>query len=369
MLYELMHKDTQISLIDISYKALGEEVKIVDFSPTHLIPYGVRENPLNPLSISEQGMFKWLMSRALPLTRAYAREILRASGITHLSLQSLIDKSNLVSLHDSYWLRAYNSCNLSWDKVNLYTNKPSQAISKVAFGIGGCYSSDRVTSPEYTTDGSLAKSWLLKAPGKYVLRKANGNHNEAYNEFYCSQVLSQMGLRHVDYTLSKHRGQVVSLCDNFSTESFGCIPFSHIWRYSLDFESILNYISSNFNSSILLDFERMILFDCIVSNEDRHSNNFGFIINNSTNEIISLAPIFDNGISLLGDCLGSYSSFKVLHLDLLNYLLSLDASLSLALRNIEGITQHSIYKLKPQEFEAKQSIIRKAMKMANFDAF
>lgn len=43
----------------------------------------------------------------------------------------------------------------------------------------------------------------------------------------------------------------------------------------------------------------MILFDALVMNTDRHFGNFGLLKNNATGEFIDLAPIFDNGESLL----------------------------------------------------------------------
>lgn len=43
----------------------------------------------------------------------------------------------------------------------------------------------------------------------------------------------------------------------------------------------------------------MLVFDTIILNVNRHFENLGWLINNHTNQIVSLAPIFDNGLSLL----------------------------------------------------------------------
>lgn len=42
----------------------------------------------------------------------------------------------------------------------------------------------------------------------------------------------------------------------------------------------------------------MFVFDALICNVDRHLGNFGFLVDNKTNKIIGLAPIFDNGNSL-----------------------------------------------------------------------
>lgn len=369
MRYELMHKDMVVCLIDLGEYRLREGVKLLDFESTNLIPYGIRTNPFNPNSISEERILWWLRSRALPLSRAYARDILKASGITQISLDAIISISSLASLHDNYWLKQYSERKV-WDEVSLYKNDISSSIAKAAFGNGAVYTTtDNQSSPEYTTNGSLAKCWLATKQGCFILRKANGRYNEAYNEYYCSQILNQMGINHVDYTLSKHKGQVVSICKNFNTESIGFVPFSHFWNYSLDFESILSYISSNFTSNILSDFKRMILFDCIVCNEDRHSNNFGFLVNNTTNEIIGFAPIFDNGVSLIDSCGMSYSVFKLTQYQLLSYILYTDARLRSLLNNISGISQHPNYRLPAVDFKRKQSIIKESINQAISGAF
>ena len=43
----------------------------------------------------------------------------------------------------------------------------------------------------------------------------------------------------------------------------------------------------------------MLVFDAVIINEDRHFGNFGVLRDNHTGEIISPAPVFDNGLSLL----------------------------------------------------------------------
>jgi hypothetical protein len=42
----------------------------------------------------------------------------------------------------------------------------------------------------------------------------------------------------------------------------------------------------------------MMIFDALIYNTDRHLNNFGLMVDNMTNKPYSVAPIFDNGLSL-----------------------------------------------------------------------
>ena len=42
----------------------------------------------------------------------------------------------------------------------------------------------------------------------------------------------------------------------------------------------------------------MIVFDAIIFNTDRHFDNFGFLVDSHSNQIIAPAPLFDHGNSL-----------------------------------------------------------------------
>ena len=45
-------------------------------------------------------------------------------------------------------------------------------------------------------------------------------------------------------------------------------------------------------------FADIFFFDALIFNTDRHMGNFGYLIDNDTNEIAGAAPIFDNGYGL-----------------------------------------------------------------------
>ncbi len=42
----------------------------------------------------------------------------------------------------------------------------------------------------------------------------------------------------------------------------------------------------------------MLVFDAVICNVDRHFGNFGVMVDNRTNTIVSPAPLFDHGNSL-----------------------------------------------------------------------
>lgn len=63
------------------------------------------------------------------------------------------------------------------------------------------------------------------------------------------------------------------------------------WRY--------NHVCRVIPDRCIDQLNDLMVFDFIIENKDRHFSNFGFLVNNDTGEIKELAPIFDNGYSLL----------------------------------------------------------------------
>ena len=108
---------------------------------------------------------------------------------------------------------------------------------------------------------------------------------EPYSEFHAAQVAEALGFRHVKYELAKYKGRLCSKCRLFTSNRLGYLPASKLP-----------------NRDAILDDDRFLeifLFDALVFNVDRHLGNFGYLIDNDTNEIIDVAPIFDNGYGLM----------------------------------------------------------------------
>lgn len=115
-------------------------------------------------------------------------------------------------------------------------------------------------------------------------------------EYYAAQIAKTMGLDFVDYNLSKWKDRLCSVCELFTDIDHSYIPIGYIVKTG-GFSKVLEYLNT-LSSSFTEAFIDMIVFDTIIMNTDRHYGNFGLIIENKTNNIIKMAPIFDNGASL-----------------------------------------------------------------------
>ena len=147
----------------------------------------------------------------------------------------------------------------------------------------------------------LAKSWR-RIDNKIILFKAGseGFANsglEPYSEYYASQVAEVMGIAYVPYGLSKWRGKMCSTCELFNDINTSFVATGKIIK-SGGIDSVINYYI-NLGESYYQELLDMLVFDAIILNEDRHLGNFGFLVDNKTNEIIKTAPVYDNGLSLL----------------------------------------------------------------------
>lgn len=238
----------------------------------------------------------WVESRTIAKHRGNIKEYLDSIGLS--DTKSLIDVTHALSLNDSLWVCENNS-ELVWSKINLYKNDFKEVIAKTAFHSGLRGHRFSTTIPEIATGGMQEKCWV-KVDGIVYLYKegSEGFANaglEPYSEVMVTQILNRLKYNHIDYRLVKYHKSLVSACKLFTSEDVGFISFAEMCGVK-DFQSIRSELDK---LGFLREFCQMMILDYIVLNTDRHLNNFGFLIDNNTYEIVGFAPLFDHGYSLL----------------------------------------------------------------------
>lgn len=239
----------------------------------------------------------FIRNRRAPKHRENIEELLRLSGCD--TLTGFLNVSHALSLIDTFWVKSTGS-KLCWDDVSLYTHPFNEVIAKTAFE-GGLHGRQlSTTSPEYGTDGSFAKCWIREnGIIKMLKRGSSGARNaglEPYSEYYAGQVIKHFTNDFVQYDLRMKDKRVCSVCDCFTNEDYGFLPYAAIDTGNSTIESILSKMKElGFETEV----KRMFVIDAIIMNEDRHKNNFGFIVDNRTQQIQCMAPLFDHNISLL----------------------------------------------------------------------
>lgn len=276
----LKHRDTEVLRFDW-LEPQGVRVVSANDAALRFLPLDMHGEA------TDEALWRWLKHRVVPKRRAYIDQVLASLGVRNGDVRGIIGFSRGLSLNDVHWVVS-ESDNALWRNVNLYDNPFSETLAYMAFTGGDGTVPMGSTSPELTTNGMLAKCWR-RVNGVPTLFKggtegAANSGFEPYSEFYASQVAEALGLPHVAYGLSKFKGRLCSTCPAFTNDRYGYLSVGRYTTRELALEDSR--------------FSDIFFFDAIICNPDRHLGNFGYLVDNDTNEIVGPAPIFDNGYGL-----------------------------------------------------------------------
>lgn len=240
---------------------------------------------------------EFIANRRAPRKRENIEELLRLSGCD--TIKGYLDITHALSLIDTFWVKPVDSL-LKWEQVSLYTQDFNEVIAKTAFE-GGLHGQGlSSTSPEYGTDGTFAKCWVREDGQIRMLKRgSSGARNaglEPYSEFYACQIAERFSDKFVKYDLRMRDKRLCSVCDIFTSEKYGYVPYSAFDRVS---GSIMGVLNTAKEFGFEQTFREMFVLDAVIMNEDRHKNNFGYLVDNDALEVVGVAPYFDHNMSLL----------------------------------------------------------------------
>ena len=252
------------------------------------------------LTLTPEGLSRWLRRRTIPKNRAYVHNLLAKCGLNLNRPLSIINVCKGLSLNDCYWVVQVDNGDI-FEKINLYDNPFSNVLAELAFtGYGSSLRSSLFSSPEFTTNGMLRKCWR-RINGKVYLYKggtegASNTGFEPYSEFYAAQVAAAMGINAIPYGLSRWKGVLCSTCELFTSKEYSYIPVGHLVTKG-GMDAVKSYYES-LGAEFTAALHEMLVFDAVICNVDRHFGNFGVMVDNRTNTVVSPAPLFDHGNSL-----------------------------------------------------------------------
>lgn len=274
---------------------------------------------LTTLPLGFTNIEDWINNRKKFSCAINVERFFRSIGINNN--EDYIEILHGVALSDTFWLKNFKS-KLSWIHVSPFRNNYSKFISNYA--LDGCLTKDDKSylSPDISTDGSFPHTWkfydvnnisFIKASSKYTLGGVNSG-NEPISEYLVSQLLGYLGANYVEYDLLSHkrsdgRYDLVTSCKCFTSEKIGSVSASrlNLLSYEKVIEFCKNYLSKEDLNNIII----MFLVDCLTINTDRHFGNIEFLVNNDTQKIIKLAPIFDNNNALLPRFVIGFDNFDL----------------------------------------------------------
>lgn len=279
------------------------EVYDINYAP-YILKSFYKEDEINDTPF-RTNLSEWFRGRGIPAWRDRLDLLLHRLNINAPS--ELLDKAFGLSLSDQYWLKPYNT-KINYDDINFFDNDfdysefLEASLSKNSKTI---MSENSLKTPNNTTDGMLKKAWIIENGTRYLLK--GGYKNELlqpFNEVLASEICKRLGFNHVTYTLDTYKDTVVSICPCFitkDTELITCYQIRNDMKRNdniKDYEEYIKVLEEHGISDARIKMENMYIIDYLITNEDRHLNNFGIIRDVNTLKWLDVAPIFDNGESL-----------------------------------------------------------------------
>lgn len=304
-LYVLKHKDFDVAMVQVDLLTGGIDYVLEVYMPKEL-PVGCGE--------TGAGLIEWWKSRAIPDTRRGIQQVLtRLKEETSLSL--MLSAYGL-SLTDHFWLQPVGK-ELYWKDLNFYENDFSDELGSLLTDSEKIDYDDNISkfSPSSSVNGEMKKKWVIRDGIRYLLKvNLNDYGQQSVNEKIASCLHNRLGWKnYIPYSLEKIviEGQEYpcSLNPLFTSPEYEFVSgYQLIKNYKMpndisSYEAMIQLASEyGMNEQeIRRQLEYTIMTDFILSNTDRHFNNFGFLYHAKSSRFVKMAPIFDNGNALFYD--------------------------------------------------------------------
>lgn len=305
--FTIMMKDTAVLRVDfdtLCYEVLNEKylpypikgkLQKIPSPDTIKTAYDMSQSLL-AVRKNEEAVVSWLTGRVLLLSRANAKWIYNlfhfeqtGTAEQHMKIAMVC---RAVSVLDPYWLKFDDDGEISWSSVDVKRNPLNEIVAQVALhGKSLTFQGSPVT-PELTTNGAYAKAWRRHEDGNLWLYKLGANGStESRIEVMCSNLLDKMNVEHVHYEAGQDEDQYVCMCPCMTTEREAVLT-------GMEFISYCNVNGIDADARMMeIDGEsiyKMWIVDFLISNRDRHGQNWGFYYDTETMAILGCHPLFDH---------------------------------------------------------------------------
>lgn len=306
-LFILKHKDLDVAMMKMDVRTGMIEYILSVYLPEEL-PAGCAPDGT--------GLGEWWKLRAIPDSRKGIRQVL--SRLSEETSQSLMLSSYGLSLTDHYWIQPVGQ-ELYWKDLNFYENDFTDKLGDILTDSERDQSvSDGISklSPSVSVNGDMKKKWIIRDGRRYLL-KVNPNYHsqQAVNEVIAGKLHERLGWKdYVSYEMGaihirggEYPCSLSPMFTSVETEFVSVYQIVANYKVPNDislYEALIRQaVSLGANEEEARSFlEYMILTDFILTNTDRHLNNFGFIYDPKQHRLSGMAPLFDTGNSLFYDC-------------------------------------------------------------------
>lgn len=305
-LFILKHKDLDVAMMKMDVRTGMIEYVLAVYLPEEL-PAGCAPDGT--------GLGEWWKLRAIPDSRKGIRQVL--SRLSEATSQSLMLSSYGLSLADHYWIQPVGQ-ELYWKDLNFYENDFGDELGDILTDSERERSvSDGISklSPSVSVNGDMKKKWIIRGGRRYLLKVNPSYHSQqAVNEVIAGKLHERLGWKnYVSYEVGtihisgrKYPCSLSPMFTSVETEFVSAYQIVAAYKVPNDvslYEALIRQaVSLGADEKEVRAFlEYMILTDFILTNTDRHLNNFGFIYDPRQHRLSGMAPLFDTGNSLFYD--------------------------------------------------------------------
>ncbi|MBO7674778.1 MAG: DNA-binding protein [Atopobiaceae bacterium] len=297
--FMLMNRTHEVAelVYDIDRRSFTHVGDIVDDQRT---PLGVLRGRRSTWAASIDA---WWRGRGMPGTRANLAGILAEAGVD--VPEELVMRNLGLSLSDQYWIRP-NSSGLCWEDINFFNN-PFEEVSATTMAFSPVTPPAKA-HPDNTSDGNLAKRWVVDEGVPTLIKEGGRLDQEPYNELVATRLHQRLlpPDEFVPYHLVGSGAHATSACPCFLSDGEEYVPALYVDRVIPDRPDLNSYqhfvacCESLGVGEVEPSLAKMIVCDDILANADRHWRNFG-IVRDVESLVCRMAPVFDTGSSLWCD--------------------------------------------------------------------
>lgn len=288
MTYEIMHMERVVARVLTNGK-----VEILDeqFLPYDLYLEYDEEDDIDILMNNLDNFYHWCASRVLSLDRKYAKELLNSIGVAQAVTDR--DRANIalsyhcVSLTDVYWVRKREE-KITFLELNLYDNPLNEAIVELSLKGKQMTVTNRELAPDLSTKGCFPKAWIRTKDGFKLLK--DGGTDEVRRELLASKICQCFDIPQVIYREGMYDGEPVTESDIITSKEYSMVSRMAFEIYAVNHDLDTLSVCKELDP---ITYYGMNILDYLTGNTDRHPENWGFLVDNKTNEYLSLYPIMD----------------------------------------------------------------------------
>ena len=287
--YTIMWEDTKI----LYFNKETDEFKIYN---EKFLPFGLK----NSKNIKGSMILEWIRNRVTNIHRTYMNLIYIARQVGR-DMDKVIADSAGLSIIDHFWIKTTDTNNLKWSDLQRLKDK-NEELNRVA--IEGILKGGKALKEDYTSLFTLKGYYPKYACDGFLYKRKK----DAIKEYPAYLIAKQLKLPIAECEL---QDELIKI-QLFVNDSVSLVHAQEIAQCIDYAPALLSDAFAALNRPDLVEqIDLLYIFNYLIGNVDLHAENFGFLFNNKTFKIVSIAPFFDHNMSFNLEFIGETGNLGI----------------------------------------------------------